>query len=163
MDETIQLGLKKNWRQFTLLVIINAFVGGMVGLERTILPSIAELEFGIAAKDLLARIEEAGLGKKSNFSALEDDELKTISQWFESSNGAPAAEAKPPTLAPPTVPGEGAPVQATAPRKERTEGKIRSPPHKPLEPRWQLSLRCKHRRSQDSGRSSIGQTVQDAY
>lgn len=46
----IQLGLKENWKQFTLLVIINAFVGGMVGLERSILPSIAEVEFHIAAK-----------------------------------------------------------------------------------------------------------------
>lgn len=46
----IQLGLKENWRQFTLLVIINGFVGGMVGLERSILPQIAEEEFGIAAK-----------------------------------------------------------------------------------------------------------------
>lgn len=48
--EKIQLGLKENWRQFTLLVIINAFVGGMVGLERSILPQIAEVEFAIAAK-----------------------------------------------------------------------------------------------------------------
>lgn len=48
--EKIQLGLKENWKQFTLLVIINAFVGGMVGLERSILPQIAEVEFGIAAK-----------------------------------------------------------------------------------------------------------------
>ena len=47
---TVQLGLKENWKQFTLLVIINAFVGGMVGLERTILPQIAEAEFHIAAK-----------------------------------------------------------------------------------------------------------------
>jgi MFS family permease len=46
----IQLGLKENWKQFTLLVIINAFVGGMVGLERSILPRIAEVEFHIAAK-----------------------------------------------------------------------------------------------------------------
>lgn len=46
----IELGLKENWKQFTLLVIINAFVGGMVGLERTILPKIAEAEFHIAAK-----------------------------------------------------------------------------------------------------------------
>jgi predicted MFS family arabinose efflux permease len=46
----IQLGLKENWRQFTLLVIINGFVGGMVGLERSILPQIAEEEFAIAAK-----------------------------------------------------------------------------------------------------------------
>ncbi len=44
------LGLKQNWRQFTLLVVINAFVGGMVGMERSILPQLAEVEFGIAAK-----------------------------------------------------------------------------------------------------------------
>lgn len=46
----IKLGLKENWKQFTLLIIVNAFVGGMVGLERTILPQIAEAEFHIAAK-----------------------------------------------------------------------------------------------------------------
>lgn len=46
----VKLGLKENWKQFTLLVIINAFVGGMVGLERSILPRIAEAEFHIAAK-----------------------------------------------------------------------------------------------------------------
>lgn len=44
----VRLGLKENWKQFTLLVIINAFVGGMVGLERSILPQIAEKEFHIA-------------------------------------------------------------------------------------------------------------------
>lgn len=48
--DTIKLGLKENWKQFTLLVIVNAFVGGMVGLERSILPKIAEAEFHIAAK-----------------------------------------------------------------------------------------------------------------
>ena len=48
--ENVKLGLKENWKQFTLLVIINAFVGGMVGLERSILPKIAEGEFHIAAK-----------------------------------------------------------------------------------------------------------------
>ncbi|MCC7465866.1 MAG: MFS transporter [Saprospiraceae bacterium] len=47
---TIVLGLRQNWRQFTLLVIVNAFVGGMVGMERSILPHLAEAEFGIAAK-----------------------------------------------------------------------------------------------------------------
>lgn len=47
--ENIKLGLKENWKQFTLLVLVNAFVGGMVGLERTILPKIAEKEFGMAA------------------------------------------------------------------------------------------------------------------
>jgi MFS family permease len=46
----IQLGLRENWKQFTLLVIINGFVGGMVGLERSILPQIAEQEFAIAAR-----------------------------------------------------------------------------------------------------------------
>jgi MFS family permease len=46
----IQLGLKENWKQFTLLVIVNAFVGGMIGMERNILPQIAEVEFHISAK-----------------------------------------------------------------------------------------------------------------
>ncbi len=46
----IQLGLRANLSQFVLLVIINAFVGGMVGMERSILPQLAEAEFGIAAK-----------------------------------------------------------------------------------------------------------------
>jgi MFS family permease len=46
----VNLGLKQNWKQFTLLVIINGFVGGMVGLERTILPEIAEADFLVAAK-----------------------------------------------------------------------------------------------------------------
>jgi MFS family permease len=48
--EHVKLGLKENWKQFTLLVIINAFVGGMVGLERSILPRIADVEFHIAVK-----------------------------------------------------------------------------------------------------------------
>src|SRR5437588_5375777 len=48
--KNIRLGLKENWKQFTLLVIINAFVGGMVGMERSILPRIADVEFHIAAK-----------------------------------------------------------------------------------------------------------------
>lgn len=49
----VKLGLKENWQQFTLLVIVNGFVGGMVGLERSILPEIAEKEFGIAGKTAL--------------------------------------------------------------------------------------------------------------
>lgn len=47
---SVSLGLKENWKQFTLLVIINGFVGGMIGLERSILPQIAEVEFGLAAR-----------------------------------------------------------------------------------------------------------------
>ena len=50
MKEKIKLGLKENWPQFTILVIVNAFVGGMVGLERTIFPKFAEIEFGVASK-----------------------------------------------------------------------------------------------------------------
>ncbi|MBS1920995.1 MAG: MFS transporter [Bacteroidetes bacterium] len=49
----VQLGLKENWQQFTLLVIVNAFVGGMAGLERSILPEIADTEFHIAAKSVI--------------------------------------------------------------------------------------------------------------
>ncbi len=48
--KNVQLGLKENIGQFVLLIIVNAFVGGMVGLERSILPQIAEAEFHIAAK-----------------------------------------------------------------------------------------------------------------
>ncbi len=48
--ESIELGLRANWRQFTLLVLVNAFVGGMVGLERVVLPLLAEREFGIVSQ-----------------------------------------------------------------------------------------------------------------
>ena len=44
------LGLRANWTQFWLLVLVNAFVGAMVGLERTVLPLIAEAEFGLASR-----------------------------------------------------------------------------------------------------------------
>ena len=50
MSIPVQLGLKENWKQFSLLVVVNAFVGGMVGLERTIIPQIAEVDFGLAAR-----------------------------------------------------------------------------------------------------------------
>ena len=49
----IVLGLKANWRQFSLLVLINAFVGGMVGIERTVVPLIGSQEFGIASTTLV--------------------------------------------------------------------------------------------------------------
>jgi len=45
-----RLGLRENLAQFSLLVLVNAFVGAMVGMERTILPPIAEQEFHLAAK-----------------------------------------------------------------------------------------------------------------
>ena len=46
----VRLGLRENLAQFSLLVLVNAFVGAMVGLERTILPAIAEEEFGMVAR-----------------------------------------------------------------------------------------------------------------
>jgi MFS family permease len=46
----LRLGLRENLGQFALLVLVNAFVGAMVGLERSILPAIAEQEFQLAAK-----------------------------------------------------------------------------------------------------------------
>jgi MFS family permease len=47
-----RLGLRANWAQFSLLVVVNAFVGAMVGLERTVVPLIAEADFGLASKSL---------------------------------------------------------------------------------------------------------------
>ena len=46
----VRLGLRENVAQFSLLVIVNAFVGAMVGMERSILPAIAEHEFHLAAR-----------------------------------------------------------------------------------------------------------------
>src|SRR5215217_4519982 len=48
--EEVRLGLKENWRQFSLLVLVNAFVGGMVGLERTVVPLIGAEEFGLVLR-----------------------------------------------------------------------------------------------------------------
>jgi len=60
----IQLGLRENWKQFTLLVLVNAFVGGMIGMERTIFPQFAELEFGVASKTaILSFITAFGITK----------------------------------------------------------------------------------------------------
>jgi MFS family permease len=46
----VMLGIRANLAQFTLLVVVNAFVGAMVGMERAILPAIAENEFHLAAR-----------------------------------------------------------------------------------------------------------------
>ena len=46
----VRLGLRENLGQFSLLVVVNAFVGAMIGMERSILPAIAEQEFALAAK-----------------------------------------------------------------------------------------------------------------
>jgi MFS family permease len=60
----VSLGLRDNWRQFALLVLINAFVGAMVGLERSVLPLLAQSEFGVASTQaMLAFIATFGLAK----------------------------------------------------------------------------------------------------
>src|SRR5947199_595200 len=53
IHSSIRLGLRENWQQFALLILINAFVGGMVGIERTVVPLIGSEEFGIASTTLV--------------------------------------------------------------------------------------------------------------
>ena len=50
MTAPVRLGLRENARQFTLLVGLNALVGAMVGLERSVLPLVGEEEFGLTSK-----------------------------------------------------------------------------------------------------------------
>ncbi|HEX5501186.1 MAG TPA: MFS transporter [Thermomicrobiales bacterium] len=67
----IRLGLRANWRQFALLVLINAFVGGMVGVERTVVPLLATQDYGLASRTaILAFIASFGAVKAlSNLAA----------------------------------------------------------------------------------------------
>ena len=48
-EQPVELGLRENWLQFTLLVIVNACVGGLVGLERTTVPLIGAETFRLAS------------------------------------------------------------------------------------------------------------------
>jgi MFS family permease len=64
MSSPIRLGLRENAGQFALLVLINGFVGAMVGLERAIVPLLGEQEFGVGSRTaLLAFIGSFGLVK----------------------------------------------------------------------------------------------------
>jgi len=68
--ESPVLGLGANWRQFWLLVAVNAFVGAMVGLERAVLPLLAEREFGLASHSAaLSFIATFGL-------------VKAVANWY---------------------------------------------------------------------------------
>ena len=49
VSRDVRLGLRENWVQFTLLVLVNAFVGAMVGVERSVLPLLAGAEFDVAS------------------------------------------------------------------------------------------------------------------
>lgn len=46
-------GLKENWKQFAILIVINAFVGGMVGLERSVLPDLAISKFNLSGHTVI--------------------------------------------------------------------------------------------------------------
>jgi MFS family permease len=67
---SIETGLKNNWQQFSLLVLINAFVGAMIGLERAVLPGLGKNEFGLDANTaILSFIMAFGITKAvSNYS-----------------------------------------------------------------------------------------------
>jgi MFS family permease len=67
----VALGLRANAGQFWLLVLVNAFVGAMVGLERELLPLLGEREFDVASKSaLLSFIASFGAVKAlSNYGA----------------------------------------------------------------------------------------------
>lgn len=76
MPATTQLarpafGIRSNLPQFSLLVLVNAFVGGMVGIERSILPTLAQVEFGLAERTaILSFIAVFGVTKAlSNYLA----------------------------------------------------------------------------------------------
>ncbi len=48
-----RLGIRENWPQFSLLILVNACVGGMVGLERTVVPLVAAEEFHLTSDTLI--------------------------------------------------------------------------------------------------------------
>jgi MFS family permease len=67
VDTAPALGLRANATQFWLLVLVNAFVGAMLGLERTVLPLIADREFGLASRSAaLSFIVAFGLVKAAS-------------------------------------------------------------------------------------------------
>ena len=53
IDHPVRLGLKENLKQFMLLIVVNAFVGAMIGIERSILPEFAAAKFNIASTAVL--------------------------------------------------------------------------------------------------------------
>lgn len=63
----IRLGLRANWRQFALLVVVNAFVGGVVGVERSTLAPLAEHDFHLASRAaILSLLISFGLVKATS-------------------------------------------------------------------------------------------------
>jgi MFS family permease len=52
-SKSIKLGLRPNIQQFLILVLVNAFVGAMIGLEQTVVPLIGKSEFGIESSAII--------------------------------------------------------------------------------------------------------------
>ncbi len=52
-DDSIRLGLRPNIQQFLIIVLVNAFVGAMIGLEQTIVPLIGKNVFGIESNAII--------------------------------------------------------------------------------------------------------------
>ncbi|HET9431584.1 MAG TPA: MFS transporter, partial [Chitinophagaceae bacterium] len=69
-SELIKPGLTENWQQFSLLVLVNAFVGAMIGLERAVIPGLGKNVFGLDANTaILSFIMAFGITKAiSNYS-----------------------------------------------------------------------------------------------
>jgi MFS family permease len=63
MTMPVRLGLRANARQFALLVVLNALVGGMVGLERSVLPLVGKQNFGLSTAAILAFVLAFGAAK----------------------------------------------------------------------------------------------------
>ncbi len=67
MVREVRLGLSANWRQFTLLVLVNGLVGAMVGIERSALPLLAEEDFALASRAaILSFLVSFGLVKAAS-------------------------------------------------------------------------------------------------
>lgn len=89
LNTDIKFGLWENRKQFGLLLLINAFVGGMVGIERTLLPAIAENEFQLAAHTaILSFIVVFGVSKAmtnyfaGRFSDIYGRKVLLVSGWL---------------------------------------------------------------------------------
>jgi MFS family permease len=63
MTVPVRLGLRANARQFALLVVLNALVGGMVGLERSVLSLVGKENFGLSTAAILAFVVAFGAAK----------------------------------------------------------------------------------------------------
>jgi MFS family permease len=63
VSKAVRLGLRANAGQFALLVALNALVGAMVGLERSVLPLVGKDEFGRSASTILAFVVAFGAAK----------------------------------------------------------------------------------------------------